>query len=59
MYSVADPDLELRGVGGFACPAGFFFLLRFFFSNQNRRSLGPPGPSPRSATGIPVVLFNK
>ena len=48
---MADPDLELMGGG-----LNFLALLAFFPSvisssvTQNKGGLGPPGPSPRSAT---------
>ena len=37
--AVVDPDLELRGEGGFACPAGFSFLLLLFIT-QNEEGEG-------------------
>ena len=61
-YSVADPDLELRGGEGrffIDCPAGFssfsnsFFF--FFLSKIKRPGPGLPGPSSRSTTDIIIV----
>ena len=55
---VADPDLELRG-GGVGGGGGLDFIalltlfpsvISFFFT-QIKGDPGPPGPSPRSATG--------
>ena len=69
-YSVADPDLELRGGGGgegrffVDCPAGFssfsnsfFFFFFFFFFQSKIKRPGPglPGPSSRSAIDIIIV----
>ena len=58
MSSVADPDLELKGVGGGGGGEGGFDLLAMlaffpsvissFFTQNNWR----PGPSPRSATDL-------
>ena len=59
---VADPDLELRGGGGGAvliylpCPP--FSLQSFLlFLPKIRGGPGPPGPSPRSATGTYDLRF--
>lgn len=56
-FAVVDPDLELRGGRGFACPDSFssfqiFFLPNklFFLPNKGGASCpGPPGPYPRPA----------
>ena len=49
-WPVADPDLELRGVGVvlfcLPCHLFFSFFCDFFRFTQNKG--GPPGPSPRS-----------
>ena len=56
---MADPDLELKGRGGGGVGLDFLALLAFFpsvicsFFTQNKGGgAGPPGPSPRSATGL-------
>ena len=61
-YSVADPDLELRGgKAGFsstALPAFLPSLILFFFfflSKIKRPGPGLPGPSSRSTTDIIIV----
>lgn len=57
--SVADPDVELTGVGGggglflFALPA--FPSSVIFFIFYPRKGGGPPGPSSRSATGVSSI----
>ena len=59
---MADPDLELRGWGGgvrgldlLALSAIFPSVISSFFT-QNKGGPGPPGPSPRSATGSFQIL---
>ena len=64
-YSVADPDLELRGGGGKAgfsstalpafLPSLILFFFFFFKSKIKRPGPGLPGPSSRSATDIIIV----
>ena len=51
---MADPDLELRGGGGWVLiysPYWPFSLRSFLLFLLKIRGTGPPGPSPRSATG--------
>ena len=54
--SVAYPDLELKGRRCFfvACPTGFssFCDSSSFFTQKKKGGLGPPGPSPNSATDL-------
>ena len=55
VYQVADSDLELKGGARFdlLTPLAFLPSVRFFiFLTQNKEGRSPPGPSPRSATGI-------
>ena len=53
---VGDPDLELRGGGGgldlLALSAIFPSVISSFFLPKLMGGPGPPGPSPRFATGI-------
>ena len=59
LVTVADPDLELRGGGGgnpvlTYLPCRPFSLQSFLlFLPKIRGGPGPPGSSPRSATGLP------
>ena len=53
--TVMDPDLELKGRGGgsldlLAQLAFFPSVISSFFTQNRGGDLGPPGPSPRSAT---------
>ena len=59
IYHISRKRTEPRWVGGGGAvvfcrlPCRLFFLLRFFIFTQNRGGGGcPPGPSPRSATGL-------
>ena len=59
---MADPDFELRGVGGggldLLAMAAIFPSVILFFLPKIRGGPGPPGPSPRSATGDLLLVFN-
>lgn len=54
--AVVYPDLELRGEGGFACPAGFSFLLLLFIT-QNEEG-GGGGNFTRSVTVCERLYFS-
>ena len=62
-FTVADPDLELRGRGGggggfdlLALSAIFPSVISSFFT-QNKGEGGGAGPSPRSATGLSALFL--
>ena len=47
---MADPDAEIRGGGDPGLKKNFFSALWASFWSKNKGGLGPPGPSPGSAT---------
>ena len=63
LYSVADPYLELRGGGGgsvldLLAMAAIFLSVISSLLTQNKGGgggPGPPGPSPRFATGTCIT----
>ena len=58
-FTVADPDLELRGAPGLdllAMAAIFPSVISSFFTQNKGGGRPPPGPSPRSATALPVSV---
>ena len=59
LYPVADPDLELRGTPVLIClPCWPFSLQSFLLFLPKIRGAGPPGPSPRCATGTVCDAIN-